>query len=74
MTKDRRTNGLKIYKKKLLNLLEPIEVLDIVEWAEKHIETIPDSPFSGRLNLHRTPYLIEPLRQTMNSNTTLSVM
>lgn len=74
MTKDRRTNGLQIYKKKLLNLLQPIEVLDIVEWAEKHIETIPDSPYSGRLNLHRTPYLIEPLRQTMNSTTNLCVM
>ena len=54
-------NGEQIYKKKLLNLLQPIEVLDIVEWSEKHIEIIPDSPYSGRLDLHRTPFLIEPL-------------
>lgn len=67
-------NGYQIYKKKLLNLLSPIEVLDIVEWSERHIETIPDSPFTGKLNLHRTPFLIEPLIQTMESNTTLSVM
>lgn len=67
-------NGLNIYKKKLLNLLSPIEILDIVEWAEKYIEVIPDSPFSGKLNLHRTPFLIEPLRQTMQSDTNLSVM
>ena len=67
-------NGLQIYKKRLLNLLQPIEFLDIVEWAEKYIEIIPDSPYSGRLDLHRTPFLIEPLRQTMNGNTTLSVM
>ena len=67
-------NGFQIYRKKLLNLLQPIESLGIIEWAEKYIETIPDSPYSGRLNLHRTPFLIEPLRQTMNNQTTLSVM
>ena len=67
-------NGLKIYKKRLLNLLSPIECLNIIEWSEKHIESIPDSPFSGRLNLHRTPFLLEPLRQTCQSGTTLSVM
>lgn len=67
-------NGLNIYKKKLLNLLSPIEILDIVEWSEKYIEVIPDSPFSGKLNLHRTPFLIEPLRQTMESDTNLCVM
>lgn len=67
-------NGLQIYKKKLLNLLQPVEVLDVVTWAEKYIETIPDSPYTGQLNLHRTPFLIEPLVQTMNSYTTLSVM
>lgn len=67
-------NGFQIYKKKLLNLLQPIESLGIIEWAEKYIETIPDSPYSGRLNLHRTPFLIEPLRQTMQNNTVLSVM
>lgn len=67
-------NGIEIYKKRLLNLLSPIEVLDIIEWAEKYIEVIPDSPYSGKLNLHRTPFLIEPLRQTMNSETTLSVI
>lgn len=55
-------NGIKIYKKKLLNLLQPIEFLDIIEWSEKFIETIPDSPYTGQLNLHRTPFLIEPLR------------
>ena len=60
-------NGEQIYKKKLLNLLQPIEVLDIVEWSEKHIEIIPDSPYSGRLDLHRTPFLIEPLLQSMES-------
>lgn len=65
---------MKIYKKKLLNLLSPIEVLDIVEWSEKYIETIPDSPYTGRLDLHRTPFLIEPLRMTMSSETTLSVL
>ena len=69
-----KTNGLKIYKKKLLNLLQPIECLDIIDWAEKYIETIPDSPYSGRLNLHRTPFLIEPLRQTAENHTTLSVL
>lgn len=68
------TNGLKIYKKKLLNLLQPIETLDIIDWAEKYIDCIPDSPFSGRLNLHRTPFLIEPLRQTTETSTTLSVI
>ena len=67
-------NGLQIYKKRLLNLLQPIQVLDIVEWSQKYIQTIPDSPYTGKLNLHRTPFLIEPLRQTMNSDTTLSVM
>lgn len=67
-------NGEQIYKKKLLNLLQPIEVLNIVEWSEKHIETIPDSPFTGRLDLHRTPFLIEPLKQTMYSDTSLCVM
>lgn len=68
------TNGLKIYKKRMLNLLQPIESLDIITWAEKYIETIPDSPFTGKLNLHRTPFLIEPLRQTTRSDVTLSVM
>lgn len=67
-------NGIDIYKRKLLNLLSPIEILDIIEWSEKYIEVIPDSPFTGKLNLHRTPFLIEPLRQTMNSDTMLSVM
>lgn len=67
-------NGIEIYKKRLLNLLSPIEVLDIVEWAEKYIETIPDSPYSGTLNLHRTPFLLEPLKQTMSSDTKLSVL
>jgi hypothetical protein len=67
-------NGIQIYKKRLLNLLSPIEVLDIVDWAEKYIDTIPDSPYTGKLDLHRTPFLIEPLRQTMLSDTTLSVM
>lgn len=67
-------NGEQIYKKKLLNLLQPIEVLNIVDWAEKHIESIPDSPFTGRLDLHRTPFLIEPLKQTMYSDTSLCVM
>ena len=67
-------NGLKIYKKKLLNLLQPIECLNIIDWSEKYIETIPDSPYTGRLNLHRTPFLIEPLRQTAETNTTLSVL
>jgi hypothetical protein len=55
-------NGIDIYKRKLLNLLSPIEILDIIEWSEKYIEVIPDSPYSGKLNLHRTPFLIEPLR------------
>lgn len=67
-------NGEQIYKKKLLNLLQPIEVLDIVEWSEKHIEIIPDSPYSGRLDLHRTPFLIEPLLQSMESQTNLVVL
>lgn len=67
-------NGLQIYKKRLLNLLQPIEFLNIVEWAEKYIETIPDSPYTGHLNLHKTPFLIEPLNQTMNSDTSLAVM
>jgi hypothetical protein len=67
-------NGIEIYKKKLLNLLSPIEILDIIDWSEKHIEVIPDSPYSGKLDLHRTPFLIEPLRQTMLSDTQLSVM
>lgn len=68
------SNGMKIYKKKLLNLLSPIECLNIIDWSEKHIETIPDSPYSGRLNLHRTPFLLEPLKQTCLSDTTLSVL
>lgn len=67
-------NGQKIYKKKLLNLLSPIEYLGILEWSEKNIEIIPDSPYSGRLNLHRTPFLIEPLQQTMTSDCSLSVL
>lgn len=67
-------NGTKIYKKRLLNLLQPIEYLDIITWAEKYIDTIPDSPFSGKLNLHRTPFLIEPLRVTAREDVSLSVM
>lgn len=67
-------NGLKIYKKKLINLFQPIECLDIIDWSEKHIETVPDSPFTGKLNLHRTPFLIDPLRQTTRGDVTLSVM
>ena len=68
------SNGLKIYKKRLLNLLQPIEYLDIITWSEKYIDTIPDSPYSGKLNLHRTPFLIEPLRQTNQFSTSLSVL
>ena len=68
------SNGIKIYKKRLLNLLQPIECLDIIEWSEKYIETVPDSPFTGRLNLHRTPFLIEPLKQATESNTKLAVL
>lgn len=67
-------NGIEIYKKKLLNLLSPIESLGIVEWSEKYIEAIPDSPYTGRLDLHRTPFLLEPLAQTTFADTTLSVM
>ena len=67
-------NGKEIYKKKLLKMLDPIETLSIVEWSEKYIETIPDSPYSGKLDLHRTPFLIEPLKQTMFHDTTLAVM
>ena len=67
-------NGFNIYKKKLLNMLHPIECLDVVEWSERYIESVPDSPFSGRLNLHRTPFLIEPLRQSCSSNTSLAVL
>ena len=67
-------NGKKIYKKKLLDLLSPIENLDIISWAEKYIECIPDSPYTGKLNLHRTPFLIEPLKGATARNTSLCVM
>lgn len=67
-------NGFSIYKKKLLSMLQPIEYLDIVDWSERYIECIPDSPYSGKLNLHRTPFLIEPLRQSCYSDTSLSVL
>ena len=55
-------------------MLQPIEYLDIVEWSERYIECIPDSPYSGRLNLHRTPFLIEPLKQSCYSDTSLAVL
>ena len=67
-------NGRKIYKKKLLDLLSPIENLNIIEWSEKYIDCVPDSPFTGKLNLHRTPFLIEPLKGATARNTSLCVM
>ena len=67
-------NGKKIYKKKILGLYSPIENLNVVDWAHKYIDCIPDSPYTGRLDLTRTPFLIEPLRGATACNTSLCVM
>lgn len=58
----------------MLGLYAPIENLNVIEWSHKYIETIPDSPYTGRLDLTRTPFLIEPLMGATASNTSLCVM
>jgi len=47
---------------------------DPVDWAEKNIMEVPDSPVRGRLSLHRTPWLASALRIICDPETKLATV
>jgi len=52
-------------------ILRPDDSGDIVEWLEKNVEAIPDSPMPGPFRSERTPWIAEALRIAADPETKL---
>lgn len=52
-------------------VIKPSYSGDIVDWCEANVIEVPDSPIRGRLNLSRTPWLMEALRVAADPETKL---
>jgi len=69
------TNYRRMNKEELIKIgrsvLRPSYSGDIVEWLEKNVEAIPDSPMPGPFRSDRTPWIAEALRIASDPETKL---
>lgn len=61
------TTGLEKVKALLLRSYTPLEAINGAEWAEKHIDIVPDSPILGKLSFEATPWMREPINEGTTS-------
>jgi len=56
------------------NILKPEDDGDIVDWLEKNVMAIPDSPMPGPFKSERTPWIADALRIASDPETKLMVI
>lgn len=65
MTKE-QTRTLDLLEARLRAVFKPEEADDIIEWLEKNVHAIPYSPMPGPFRASSSPWIVEPLRATVD--------
>ena len=65
---------LKDFEARLRSVFVPDEGVDVVEWLQRNVKSIPYSPVSGPFRVVGSPWLAEPLRAAVDPECQLAMM